>query len=136
VPHLEAAGPGLVERGLLAGTPYVLDYDDAIFRTYDQQRRSFELVALDFEDVPDVMRRWMPGRFLSGPPFPSKRLRRLSWPSSSGAVSLLELARDPSIRDLCVKSARRHFSLEAAVPAYEGIYTRLCSDVASRGFGT
>jgi len=28
--------PGFVERGLLAGTPYVLDYDDAIFHTYDQ----------------------------------------------------------------------------------------------------
>ena len=28
--------PGLVERGLLAGTPYVLDYDDAIFHTYDR----------------------------------------------------------------------------------------------------
>lgn len=28
--------PGFVERGLLAGTPYVLDYDDAIFHTYDR----------------------------------------------------------------------------------------------------
>lgn len=28
--------PGLLERGLLAGTPYVLDYDDAIFHLYDQ----------------------------------------------------------------------------------------------------
>jgi glycosyltransferase involved in cell wall biosynthesis len=28
--------PGLVERGLLAGTPYVLDYDDAVFHTYDR----------------------------------------------------------------------------------------------------
>lgn len=28
--------PAVVERGLLAGTPYVLDYDDAIFHTYDR----------------------------------------------------------------------------------------------------
>lgn len=31
--------PGFLERGLLAGTPYVLDYDDAIFHTYDQDSR-------------------------------------------------------------------------------------------------
>lgn len=28
--------PALVERALLAGVPYVLDYDDAIFHTYDR----------------------------------------------------------------------------------------------------
>lgn len=32
--------PGLVERGLLAGVPYVVDYDDATFHTYDQHPRS------------------------------------------------------------------------------------------------
>lgn len=30
--------PAFVERALLSGTPYVLDYDDAIFHTYDQHQ--------------------------------------------------------------------------------------------------
>lgn len=47
--------PGLLERGLLARIPYVLDYDDAIFHNYDQHP-SFIVRRLMGRKIDRVMR--------------------------------------------------------------------------------
>lgn len=44
---------------------------------------------------------------------------------ASAARRLAALARDPGVRDRCVRTARRYFSLEAGASAYDRIYREL-----------
>jgi hypothetical protein len=43
----------------------------------------------------------------------------------AGVSALLALTCDPGVRERCVETARRHFSLEEGVRRYEAVYAEL-----------
>lgn len=48
--------------------------------------------------------------------------------AADGALQLLMIANDPVVRESCIATALRHFSLDSGVEAYDALYRRLSKE--------